>query len=141
MLSHLPSTVLVMLFQLPSTVLVMLSELPNIGSNSEQPGCCHFLVWCTCWVYYWNMMCTSCVCVCVCCSVMLCVAERTPTPEVKKATAFPASSHKPLLVDRPPGASQSTQRPLPPTPGDSKLSEKPSGELRTGQFAHRVLVM
>lgn len=66
---------------------------------------------------------------------MLCVAERTPTPEVKKATTFPASSHKP------PGAFQSTQRPLPPTPGDSKLSEKLSGELRTGQLVRREEVM
>lgn len=52
--------------------------------------------------------------------------ERTPTPDVKKATTFPASSHKPSLVDRPPGTFQSTQRPLPPTPGDTKLSEKSS---------------
>jgi len=71
----------------------------------------------------------------------MCVAERTPTPDVKKATTFPASSHKPLLVDRPPGTFQNTQRPLPPTPGDTKLSEKSSGELRTGQFMHREEVM
>jgi hypothetical protein len=75
------------------------------------------------------------LCVCAAASVMLCVAERTPTPEVKKAPTFPASSHKPLLVDRPPGVFQSTQRPLPPTP------ERPSGELRTGWFMHREEVM
>jgi len=69
------------------------------------------------------------LCECAAASVMLCVAERTPTPEVKKPTTFPASSHKHLLVDRTPGAFPSTQRPLPPTPGDSKLSEKPNGEL------------
>ena len=123
-----------MLFQLPSTVPVMLSQLLAL---------------------YW-LFCPNCpalvailnilvaiisllglllghevyiLCVCAAASVMLCVAERTPTPEVKKATTFPAPSHKPLLVDRPLGAFQNTQRPLPPTPGDSKLSEKPNGEL------------
>ncbi|XP_023706055.1 protein piccolo isoform X3 [Cryptotermes secundus] len=52
--------------------------------------------------------------------------ERAPTPEVKKGPALPVSSHKPPSVEQRPITFQSTQRPLPPTPDDSKLPEKPT---------------
>jgi len=77
---------------------------------------------------------------------MLCVAERTSTPEVKKAPTFPASSHKPSGVDRP---FPSNSRPLPPTPVNSISSEKSSGELmnrtvhaqRGGDVRFKVLLL
>ena len=142
MLFKLPSTVRVMLFQLPSTVWVMLFQLP-----STVPVMLFWTSWLLsfpCLVHVLGLL-LECeayiVCECAAASVMLCVAERTPTPDLKKATTFTTSSHKPLPLDRQPGAFQSTQRPLPPTPADSKLSEKPIGELRTGHFLRREEVM
>lgn len=60
--------------------------------------------------------------------------ERAPTPEVKKGTALPVSSHKPPSVEQRPITFQNTQRPLPPTPAD-KLPEKSStaGSRRTSK--------
>ncbi|XP_021921143.1 B-cell linker protein-like isoform X2 [Zootermopsis nevadensis] len=51
--------------------------------------------------------------------------ERTPTPEVKKAATLPTASHKLSPADQRPVTLQGSQRPLPPTPEDKKLLEKP----------------
>jgi hypothetical protein len=121
----------------------MLSQLTSIVRNSD---ICQNILVCiislfgahvvfiigTCGLHPVHVCCSTPVSVVLAVSrtnAMLCVAERTLTPEVNKATTVPPSSHKPLLVDQRPNAFQSTQRPLPPTPGDNKLPEKPSGEL------------
>jgi hypothetical protein len=67
---------------------------------------------------------------CIWTNVMHCYAERAPTPEVKKATALPPSSHKSPPVEQRPITFQNTQRPLPPTPEDNKLPEKSSSEYQ-----------
>lgn len=70
----------------------------------------------------------------VCCvvpadtSVTRCFTERTPTPEVKKAATLPTASHKLSPADQRPVTLQGSQRPLPPTPEDKKLLEKPGSE-------------
>jgi hypothetical protein len=108
----------------------MLSQLPNSGINFDI--CLNILVY----VISLLVLLLECVvdiliesAAALPTNVTLCVAERTPTPEVKKTTAFPPSNHKPMLADARPSTLQSTQRPLPPTPGDNKLLEKPNGEL------------
>lgn len=63
-------------------------------------------------------------------NVMCCYTERTPTPEVKKAATLPTASHKPPPVDQRPVTLQSSQRPLPPTPEDKRLKEKPDSEYQ-----------
>jgi hypothetical protein len=63
-------------------------------------------------------------------NVMHCFTERAPTPEVKKAVTVPTASQKPLPVDQRPVTLQGSQRPLPPTPEDKKLPEKPGSEYQ-----------
>jgi hypothetical protein len=74
-------------------------------------------------------------------NVMHCYAERAPTPEVKKGGPLPVSSHKPPSVEQRPITFQNTQRPLPPTPEDNKLPEKPSSEYQPCKLWLQLFVL